>query len=205
LQQAAGYSPLAAGAALIPMTVIMLAVSARVGRIAAKDGPRLPLTLRSLLAGLGFLLLLRVGAEARFAPDVLPAVVVFGLGMAITVAPLTSTVLAAGGEQHAGVSSAVNNDVARVAGLLAVAVVPLVAGLSGASYQDPHALTDGVHSAVMLCGVLCISGGALAWATIRRPAKPPDEADSAFSCALGAPPLRRRQQFTSIDGSVMGT
>jgi EmrB/QacA subfamily drug resistance transporter len=191
LQQAAGYSALGAGAALIPMTLIMLVLSARVGRLAGRIGPRVPMTLGPLLTASGFLLLARVGVDARYIADVLPAVVLFGLGMAITVAPLTSTVLAAGGQEHAGVSSAVNNDVARIAGLLAVAVVPLAAGLSTASYRHPHALTSGFHMAVILSGALCVAAGALAWVTIRRPQGPADEAPGARSCALATPPLRR--------------
>jgi EmrB/QacA subfamily drug resistance transporter len=190
LQQAAGYSALGAGVAVIPMTLIMLALSARMGRLAARIGPRLPMTLGPLVAGLGLLLLLRVGPAAGYAADVLPAVAVFGLGMAITVAPLTSAVLAAGGDEHAGVSSAVNNDVARVAGLLAVAVVPLAAGLSTASYHDPTALSSGFHTASILCGSLCIVAGTLAWATIRRQFGPGDEALGAVSCDVTSPPLR---------------
>lgn len=191
LQQAAGYSALGAGVALIPMTLIMLALSARVGRVAGRIGPRLPMTVGPLVAAIGLLLLVRVGIGASYAADVLPAVAVFGLGLTVTVAPLTSAVLAAGGDEHAGVSSAVNNDVARGAGLLAVAVVPLAAGLSTASYRHPASLTSGFHTACILCGGLSIAAGALAWATIRRQSGPVDEAVGATSCALGAPPLRR--------------
>jgi EmrB/QacA subfamily drug resistance transporter len=190
LQQAAGYSALGAGVSVIPMTLVMLTLSARMGRIAGRLGPRLPMTIGPLIAGVGLLLLLRVGISARYVADVLPAIAIFGLGMAITVAPLTSAVLAAGGEEHAGVSSAVNNDVARVAGLLAVAVVPLAAGLSTTSYRHPAALTSGFHSACILCGLLCVAAGLLAWGTIRRQPGPGDEAAGATSCAVGAPPLR---------------
>nr|MDQ6915426.1 MFS transporter [Actinomycetota bacterium] len=193
LQQAAGYTPLGAGVSLVPMTLIILALSARVGRLASAIGPRLPMTVGPLLAGAGLLLLRRVGVHASYVPDVLPAIVVFGTGMALTVAPLTSTVLAAGGEEHAGVSSAVNNEVARAAGLLAVAVVPLAAGLSGAVYRHPGALTAGFHTAVAISGALCIAGGLLSWATIRRVPGPTDEAAEASSCPLNAPPLRRGQ------------
>ena len=183
------------------MTLIMLTLSARVGRVAGRIGPRLPMMIGPLIAAAGFFLLVRVGIRAKYIVDVLPAVACFGLGMAVTVAPLTSAVLAAGGEEHAGVSSAVNNDVARTAGLLAVAVVPLAAGLSTTSYDHPAALTSGFHTAVILSGSLCLTASVLSWATIRRATGPADEAAGASSCALGAPPLRlgRGQASDPID------
>jgi len=205
LQEAAGYSALGAGVALIPMTLIMLTLSARVGRLAGRTGPRLPMTLGPLITAAGFLLLVRVGIDASYIADVFPAVACLGLGMAVTVAPLTSAVLAAGGEAHAGVSSAVNNDVARIAGLLAVAVVPLAAGISTFSYHHPAALTSGFHTAVVFSGSLCLAAGALSWATIRRTTGPADEAAGASNCALGAPPLRRGEGKLSAAGGCQAT
>src|SRR5439155_15471433 len=108
-----------------------------------------------------------------------------------TVAQLSSTVLAAGGEEYVGVSSAVNNEVARVAGLIAVAAIPLAVGLSGTDYRQPSLFDDGFHAGVIISGVLCIVGGALAFMTIQRTAGPSDEAETASSCPLGAPPLRQ--------------
>src|SRR4051794_20904132 len=174
LQRAAGFSPLEAGGALVPLTLIMLVNSPRAGRMAQRIGPRVPMTIGPIVAGLGFLLLTRVGQDASYFADVLPGVAVFGLGLSFTVAPLTATVLAAASEEHAGVASAVNNEVARVAGLIAVAALPIAVGLSSAAYRSPALLTDGFHSAMVVSGLICIAGGLLSWATIRNP-EPVDE------------------------------
>src|SRR5437588_5270680 len=139
LQVVAGFSPLLAGSALLPVTLIMLVLSARAGAMADRIGPRLPMTLGPIVAACGLLLLLRVGPNASYLTDVLPGVTVFGLGLALIVAPLTTTVLAAAESGHAGIASGVNNAVARAAGLLAVAVLPLIAGISGDDYQHPEA------------------------------------------------------------------
>ena len=145
LQVVAGFSPLLAGSALLPVTLIMLVLSARAGAMADRIGPRLPMTLGPIVAACGLLLLLRVGPNASYLTDVLPGVTVFGLGLALIVAPLTTTVLAAAESGHAGIASGVNNAVARAAGLLAVAVLPLIAGISGDDYQHPEAFAAG-HS-----------------------------------------------------------
>jgi sugar phosphate permease len=112
--------------------------------------------------------------------------------MSFTVAPLTATVLAAASEEHAGVASAVNNEVARVAGLVAVAALPIAVGLTAASYTNPAELTDGFRAAVMVAGILCIGGGVLAWFTIRNP-EPVDGAaepvQCSYHCAVDATPL----------------
>jgi EmrB/QacA subfamily drug resistance transporter len=188
LQQSLGYSALEAGSALVPMTMMMLLLSSRVGALAQRIGPRLPMTLGPLVAALGIAVLARVGPGSGYAAAVLPGVLVFGLGMAITVAPLTSTVLGAAGERLAGTASAVNNDVARVAGLLAVAIVPVAAGISGADYLDPVALTDGYEIGLWISAALAAAGGLVAFATIRRLAVTTEE--RGMSCPLDAPPLR---------------
>jgi EmrB/QacA subfamily drug resistance transporter len=126
LQQVAGYSPLEAGLATTPISVIMFILSPRFGRIASGTGPRVPMCVGPVLGGVGLLLLLRVGAEPSYVADVLPALVVFGLGLAATVAPLTATVLDSVDEHHVGIASGVNNGVSRVAGLLAIAVLGAV-------------------------------------------------------------------------------
>ena len=121
LQEVLGYSALAAGAAMLPITVIMLLLSSRAGALSHRIGPKLPMTLGPLIIAAGLVLMRRIDAGSSYATVVLPAVVVFALGLALTVAPLTTTVLGAVGSGHAGVASGVNNAVARVAGLLAVA------------------------------------------------------------------------------------
>ena len=165
LQVVAGFPPLAAGMALLPVTVIMLVLSARAGALAGRIGPRLPMTLGPLVCAAGVLLLSRIGAQATYTTDVLPAVIVVGLGLALTVAPLTATALASAQDRHAGVASGVNNAVARTAGLLAIAILPLVSGL-GSSFTDPLALGPAYRTSMLICAALLLAGGALAFATI---------------------------------------
>jgi EmrB/QacA subfamily drug resistance transporter len=167
LQVALGYTPVAAGAASLPVTVLMLLLSARAGALAQRIGPRIPLTAGPLLIAVGMLLMSEIDIGDSYVGSILPAVVVFGLGLSLVVAPVTATVLAAADPRQAGVASGVNNAVARTAQLVAVAALPLLAGLSGADYQDPEAIADGFHTGMLACAVLATSGGALAFATIR--------------------------------------
>lgn len=152
LQQVSGWSPVAAGAAMLPVTLITFALSKRFGALADTLGPRRFMGFGPLLAGVGILLLLRVGPDPSYVTDVLPAIVVFGFGLAATVAPLTATVLGAAGVEHAGVASGVNNAVSRVAGLVAIAVAgAAVAGAAGATLDDELAkasLTPAAERAV---------------------------------------------------------
>jgi Na+/melibiose symporter-like transporter len=188
LQQGLGYSPLAAGAALLPLTVIMLLFSARAGRLAQRIGPRLPMTLGPVIVAGGLLLMARIPTGGTYLADVFPAVVVFAAGLALTVAPLTATVLAAVDDRRAGVASGVNTAVARAAGLVAVAVLPALAGITGASYRRPAALASGFHLASAISAGVCLAGAAIAWIGIRNPAPsaPPQTADRF--CAVGGPP-----------------
>jgi EmrB/QacA subfamily drug resistance transporter len=126
LQQVVGYTPLEAGLATTPISILLFVLSPRFGRLASGTGPRLPMTAGPIVAGLGLLLMLRVGSDADYLTDVLPAIVVFGLGLAATVAPLTATVLDSVEERRVGIASGVNNGVSRVAGLLAIAVLGAV-------------------------------------------------------------------------------
>jgi len=162
LQLVTGFTPVAAGSSLLPVTVVMLLLSARMGRLAQRIGPRWPMTFGPLVAGIGLAMLVRVGADSDYLTGVLPAVLVFALGLTGTVAPLTATVLAAAPERQVGVASAVNNAVARTAGLLAVAVLPTLAGLTPTALSHPQALSDGFHHAVLIAAALCIAGGLLA-------------------------------------------
>ncbi len=197
LQEVKGYSPLASGAALLPVTVIMLALSARSGALAAKIGPRLQLSVGPIVIAAGLLLFMRATGAGGYLADVLPAVLVFGFGLAINVAPLTSTAMSAVPAEHAGIASAVNNDVARAAGLIAVAVLPVAAGITGDSYLHPAELSQGFQNAVLIAAIACAAGGLLAFATIRNPprgparaAEPEQPAPRGLHCGLDAPPLR---------------
>ncbi|MBA2638293.1 MAG: MFS transporter [Solirubrobacterales bacterium] len=166
LQGALGYSPLASGFATLPITACMLLLSARAGALAQRIGPRVPLTTGPLLLAGGMLLMTTIDPGDSYAEGVLPALVVFGLGLALTVAPITATMMSAADPAHAGVASGVNNAVARGAQLLAVAILPVVAGLSGADYQRPQALTDGFHTAMLVSAGLAVVGAVIAWAGI---------------------------------------
>jgi EmrB/QacA subfamily drug resistance transporter len=195
LQTQAGFSPLAAGAALLPVTLIMLLLSARSGKLASRIGPRVPMTLGPLICAAGLLLMTRIGAHASYVVDVLPPVCVFGLGLATTVAPLTSTVLASADARYAGAASGVNNAVARAAGLLAVAALPLAVGLSGDAYRDPAVLGGAFRQAMLFCAGLLAAGGLLSWLTISSDALTADEEPSPepackSHCAVNAPPLQ---------------
>jgi EmrB/QacA subfamily drug resistance transporter len=205
LQVVRGYSPLEAGTALLPVTVIMLALSSRSGALAARIGPRLQMSVGPLVIAGSLALFTRIGGAGDYLTAVLPAVVVFGFGVAINVAPLTSTALAAAPAEHAGVASAVNNDVARAAGLIAVAVLPALGGITGASYLHPAALAHGFRTAALLAAAFCAAGGLLAAATIRNPARATRAAGAQqrepqpSSCALEAPPLRSLEPAGSND------
>ncbi|GAA1172311.1 MFS transporter [Pseudonocardia alaniniphila] len=183
LQTVAGFSPLAAGTSLLPVTVIMLACSARAGALAGRIGPRLPLTIGPLISAAGLLLMLRIGADATWLTDVLPAVVVFGAGLALTVAPLTATVLDSAPDRYAGSASGVNNAVARAAGLLAVAVIPGAAGIRGDDYADPAALDEGFGTSMVIGAALLAGASLLAFAVVRSPlrATEADQTDDGVS------------------------
>jgi EmrB/QacA subfamily drug resistance transporter len=175
LQVVAGYSPLASGVALLPVTLLMVALSSRSGALAARRGPRLQLSAGPLVMAAATLLLSGVSVGATYLVDVLPGVLLFGLGLATTVAPLTTTVLAAAPDRHAGLASGVNNAVARTAGLLAVAVVPVAAGIGGTDYQDPERFAPGFRTAsYILAGLLAVGGVLAAAAVSDEPAKVDD-------------------------------
>lgn len=169
LQQVAGWSPLEAGSAILPVTVVMLLFSARSGALAQRIGPRLPMTLGPLLAAVAVFWMGRIDADASYLVDVLPPVVLFGIGLTALVAPLTATVLDAAESRHAGVASGVNNAVARTAGLIAVAAIPVAVGIGGADYADPAAFDDGYGKAMAINAVLLLAGAILSALFIRRP------------------------------------
>lgn len=196
LQEGLGYSALQAGGSLFPITLIMLALSSRSGALSERLGPRLPLTVGPVVIGAGLALLVRVQPGRGYAVTVLPALVVFALGLALTVAPLTATVLAAAETRQAGVASAVNNAVARAAGLLAVAAVPLLTGFDPERSVGPATVVDGLHDVARISAAACVVAGVLAYFTM--PARHPAVADAEaartpgahppFHCPLDAPP-----------------
>lgn len=166
LQTSLGYSALEAGASLLPFTIVMALLSSRMGALAQRIGPRLPMTVGPLVGAVGLLLLVRVGAGAGYWSGVFPGVTVLGFGLAITVAPLTSAVLAAISERHAGVASAINNAVARLASLLAVALVPAAAGIAGV--DATLTFGSGFDRAMVMMAVVCAAGGLVAALTVSR-------------------------------------
>ncbi|MEU0314167.1 MFS transporter [Nocardioides sp. NPDC006273] len=169
LQVVSGWSPLAAGSALLPVTVVMLLFSARAGALAQRIGPRLPMTLGPLLAAGGALWMGRIGPQASYVLDVLAPVLLFAVGLTLLVSPLTATVLDAADDRHVGIASGVNNAVARTAGLLAVAVVPAAVGIAGDDYTNPQTFDDGYGAAMLINAGLLILGAALAAVFVRRP------------------------------------
>jgi predicted MFS family arabinose efflux permease len=168
LQTVAGYTRLEAGVATLPITVCMLFLASRGGRLGVRIGPRIPMTAGPVLMGASTALLLRVDRDASYVLDVLPGLVGFGLGLALMVAPLTATVLAAAPDEQAGIASGVNNAVARSGSLLAVAALPPAVGLTGMEYADPVALDAAYDAATLACAVLLVLGGALAWLLVPR-------------------------------------
>jgi EmrB/QacA subfamily drug resistance transporter len=199
LQISLGYSPLAAGAASLPITALMLLLSAPAGALAQRIGARIPLTIGPLVTAVGLVLLSRIGPGDSYLSAVLPAVIVFGLGLTLVVAPVTATVMAAADERHSGIASGINTAVSRLAGLIIVAALPLVAGLTGNRFYDPAAMDHGFHVAMLACAALSGAGGLLAWVTISsevlesEPAPGGDLPTGAlqdFSCAVAGSPLR---------------
>jgi EmrB/QacA subfamily drug resistance transporter len=195
LQVVAGFTPLQAGISLLPSTAAMLLLSARAGALAQRFGPRWLMTGGLLTAAAGLALLTRIGPDTSYVADVLPAVLLFGLGLSMTVAPLTATVLASADERHAGVASGVNNATARAAGLLAVAGLPAAVGLSGNALHVSASLNRGFHEAMLICSGLMVAaalGSALLVDNnVLRPSPGEEvpEPECLTNCAVGAPPL----------------
>ena len=187
LQTVLGYSALWAGASLLPMTLLMLGLSGYAGGLSERIGARIPMTVGPLLMSAGFLLMLRIKPGSNYFIDVLPAVVVLGLGLVSTVAPLTATVLSSVDDHHAGIASGVNN-----AQLLVVAAIPMAAGITGDSYRDPLAFQNGFDNALWITAVLAIAGAAIAWFSLAEPTTKPSRIRGLVhhhtTCALEAPP-----------------
>lgn len=192
LQTVAGFSALAAGTALLPVTAILLVFSSRAGALAGRIGPRLPMTVGPLLAAGGLLLMLRIGQDASWFGEVLPAALVFGTGAALVAAPLTTAVLDSAPDRLVGSASGVNNAVARAGGLLSVAAIPGLAGIGGAEYSDPEAFNNGFHIALATSASLLVGAALLAFTGI--PTRHPPRTGSRFAveehahCPMSGPP-----------------
>jgi EmrB/QacA subfamily drug resistance transporter len=169
LQETLGYSALAAGSSLLPVTLLMFMLSTRTARLAQRIGPRLPMTAGPLVVAAGLALGAGIDAGDTYVADVLPAVAVLGLGLALTVAPLTAAVMGAVDERFVGVGSGLNNAVARVGSLLSVALLPLAAGLGGA-VPGGEAFSAGIGRALRLAAGLAVAGGVVAFVSVRRAA-----------------------------------
>jgi len=165
LQVVVGFSPLGAGVSLLPITASMLLLSSRSGALSARIGPRFPMAVGPLICAAALVMLSRIGPGATYWGSVFGPVVTLGLGLALTVAPLTATALAAATDDSAGIASGVNNAVARSAGLLGVAVLPLVSGV-GASLTDPLTLAPAYRTSMLVCAGLMTVGAVLAALTI---------------------------------------
>ncbi|MDQ1017502.1 MFS transporter [Streptomyces afghaniensis] len=189
LQVVVGYSALAAGTALLPTTVLMLLLSARSGELADRIGPRIPLTVGPLLCAAGMLLMLRVGPGASYVADVLPALLVLGLGMVTLVAPLTATVLGSVDVARAGLASGINNAAARAAGLVAVAALPLLAGMGEEAYREPGAFDVAFGKAMVWCAGSLVAGAVIAVAVVRRPPPGCKRPECLRHGGVTAPPL----------------
>lgn len=170
LQVSLGYSALGAGASLVPFTLVMLWLSPAAGYLGQRVGARLPMTVGPLVAGAGILMVSGTTQGDAYLTGILPGVVVFGLGMTLTVAPLTAAVLGSVNQELVGAASGVNNAIARLAGLLAVAALPPLAGIGG-SEGIAAGLDSGFTEALRIAAAITGAGGVIAAVTIRTTSK----------------------------------
>src|SRR5271156_2697229 len=166
LQVSLGYSALQAGAATLPITLLLLTLSTPSGAIAQRIGPRIPLTVGAVLAGAGLLLMAQLHPGDRYLSAVSPSLIVFGVGLGVLITPITATVLASVDSRHSGIASAVNNALSRLGQMIAVAALPLAAGLSGAAFEDPARMAAGFPVAMRVAAGAAFAAALLAWTTI---------------------------------------
>lgn len=191
LQTVLGYPATTAGAATIPIMGLLMIGSPYAGRLAQRIGPRLPLTAGPILLAVGMLMMGGLDADDAYLTGVLPSLLVFGVGLTLTVTPVTATVLAAVDDRHAGLASGVNNAVARTGQLLAVAALPVLAGLSGNDFSDPAAFADGFSIAMTIAAGLSLVGAAVAWGFIRADVledATDEDLNDLRHCGVEAPP-----------------
>lgn len=173
LQTVGGYSALQAGLATLPITACMLVLASRGGALGQRIGPRIPMTVGPVVMAAGTLGLLAVGPDVTWWRDVAPGLTVFGIGLALMVAPLTATVLAAAPDDSAGIASGINNAVARAGSLLAVAALPMAVGLAGDDYRDPGLFDASYSTAMVACSALLVLGGVVSWFAIPHRVRTP--------------------------------
>jgi hypothetical protein len=185
----AGYTALRSGLATVPVTLVMFVLSRRFGALADKLGPRRQMGAGPLIAATGIFLLLRLGRDISYATDLLPALLLFAVGLSMTVAPLTATVLAGADQSDAGIASAINNAVARVAGLVGVSAVGVaIAGeLPAGTIAANSASVAGFHHAILICGILVAVGGIVGLLGIVDPERSADAKRCAGGQLVGAP------------------
>jgi Na+/melibiose symporter-like transporter len=162
LQNGLGYSALRAGASLLPINALLLVLSPRAGHLSEKIGAKIPMAAGSLIAALGMLLFVRVKPGSSYLGAMIPALLVFGIGLGLLVAPLTAVAMRSLGDRRAGIASGVNNAAARLAGLLATAAIPVAAGIGGAVQPRGAALSSAFTKAMIISAVLCAIGAAVA-------------------------------------------
>lgn len=206
LQQVAGYTALESGLATLPVTVTMFLLSRRFGALADRYGPRFFMGAGPLVAAAGIFLLLGVGMEPSYVGEVFPALVIFSLGLALTVAPLVATVLADADVSDAGIASAINNAVARVAGLVGVSVVGVIIAstLVGDTFTANSESVQAFHQVVLICGVLVAAGGVVGAVGITNPRRAVD-AESCPGGQLVGAPLPAAQAHVRPSGAVLAS
>jgi Na+/melibiose symporter-like transporter len=202
LQISLGYTALRAGAATLPVTLLLLTLSTPSGALAQRIGPRVPLTAGAVLTGAGLLLMAQIDPGDSYFAAVLPSLLVFGVGLAALITPITATVLASVDARHSGVASAVNNALSRLGQMIAVAVLPLVAGLSGASFNQPAKLAAGFPIAMRWAAGASFAAALLALITIRDDVLGRPRADAKAS-AMELPPSVQRH--CAVAGTPLAT
>jgi MFS family permease len=186
----------------LPLTILLLIGSGPSGAIAQRIGPRIPLTAGAVLAGAGLLLMARIHPGDSYLAAVLPPLAVFGAGLAALITPITATVLASVDARHSGIASAVNNALSRLGQMIAVAVLPLAAGLSGTDFEDPAKLAAGFPVAMTIAAGASFAAALLAWTTIRDDALSRPAADAKPAAEELPPSLQRH---CAVAGSPLVT
>jgi len=191
LQVTLYYTAFQAGAATLPITVLLLTLSTPSGAIAQRIGPRIPLTVGAVLTGAGLLLMAQIHPGDRYLSAVLPPLIVFGVGLGVLITPITATVLASVDSRHSGIASAVNNALSRLGQMIAVAALPLVAGLSGAAFEDPARMAAGFPVAMRAAAGAAFAAALLAWTTISSDVLSQSGSDTQQAPKDLAPSLKR--------------